>query len=148
MKIFSEKPRLLDQIRRILGVSNAEEREKGSERLCIEIIAENFPSLGKESNAHFHRGIIIGHMNVSVQKTFSNTHILKLSKVFPGGSVGKNPLAKAGTNVGLIPGLERFHKPQLLSRCCRVGALHLCNQRKPPQNKEDSGQSEIQQINK
>ena len=131
MKIFSEKPRLLDQVRRILGVSNAEEREKGSERLCIEIIAENFPSLGKESNAHFHRGIIIGHMNVSVQKTFSNTHILKLSKVFPGGSVGKNLLAKAGPGVGLIAGLERFHTPQsheagapqLLSRCCRVGAL-------------------------
>ena len=45
----------------MLGVSKAEEREKGSERLCIETIAENFPSLGKEPNAHIHRGIIIGH---------------------------------------------------------------------------------------
>ena len=85
----------------MLGVSKAEEREKGSERLCIETIAENFPSLGKEPNAHIHRGIIIGHMNVSTQKPLSNTHVLKLSKVnerkdFPGGSVGKNLPAKVG----------------------------------------------------
>lgn len=124
-------------VRRILGVSKAEEREKGSERLCIETIAENFPSLGKEPNAHFHRGIIIEHMNVSVQKTFSNTHILKLSKVnerkdFPGGSIGKNLPAKVGTGVGLIPGGERFHThqsqeaeaPQLLSLSCGARALH------------------------
>ena len=52
-----------------------------------------------------------------MQKTFSNTHVLKLPKVnerkdFPGGSVGKNLPAKVGTGVGLIPGLERFHTPQ------------------------------------
>ena len=68
-------------------------------------------------NAHIHRGAIIGHVNVSMQKTFSNTHVLKLPKVnerkdFPGGSVGKNLPAKVGTGVGLIPGLERFHTPQ------------------------------------
>ena len=81
MKLFSEKLlTLLEQVRRILGVSKAEEREKGTERLCIEIIAENFPSLGKEPNAHIYRGII-GHINVSMQKTFSNTHVFKLSKV-------------------------------------------------------------------
>ena len=81
MNIFSEKLlTLLEQVRRILGVSKAEEREKGTERLCIEIIAENFPSLGQEPNAHIYRGII-GHVNVSMQKTFSNTHVLKLSKV-------------------------------------------------------------------
>ena len=75
MKIFSEKLlTLLEQVRRILGISKAEEREKGSERLCTEIIAENFPSVGKEPNAHIHRGII-GHINVSMQKTFSNTRI-------------------------------------------------------------------------
>ena len=101
----------------MLGVSKAEEREKGSERLCIETIAENFPSLGKEPNAHIHRGIIIGHMSVSMQKTFSNTHVLKLSKVnerkdFPGGSIGKNLPAEARTGVGLIPGRGRFHTPQ------------------------------------
>ena len=77
MKLFSEKLlTLLEQVRRILGVSKAEEREKGTERLCIEIIAENFPSLGKEPNAHIYRGII-GHINVSMQKTFSNTHVYK-----------------------------------------------------------------------
>ena len=81
MKIFSEKLlTLLEQVRRILGISKAEKREKGSERLCIQIIAENFPGLGKEANAHIHRGII-GHINVSIQNTFSNTHVLKLSKV-------------------------------------------------------------------
>ena len=52
-----------------------------------------------------------------MQKTFSNIHILKLPKVnerkdFPGGSVGKKLPAKAGTGVGLIPDLERFHTPQ------------------------------------
>ena len=78
MKIFSEKLlTLLEQVRRILGISKAEEREKGIERLCIEIIAENFPSLGQDPKAHIYRGII-EHINVSMQKTFSNTHVLKL----------------------------------------------------------------------
>ena len=105
MKMFSERLlTLLEQVRRILGVSKAEEREKGSERLCREIIAENFPGLGKEPNAHIHRGII-GHINVSIQKTFSNTHVLKLSKVnerkdFPGGAVSKNLPAKVETGTG------------------------------------------------
>ena len=105
MKMFSERLlTLLQQVRRILGVSKAEEREKGSERLCIEIIAESFPSLGKEPNAHIHRDII-GHINVSMQKTFSNTHVLKLSKVnerkdFPGGAVSKNLPAKVETGTG------------------------------------------------
>ena len=77
MKIFSEKLlTLLEQVRRILGVSKAEEREIGTERLCIEIIAENFPSLGQDPKAHIYRGII-EHINVSMQKTFSNTHVLK-----------------------------------------------------------------------
>ena len=106
MKIFSERLlTLLEQVRRILGVSKAEEREKGSERLCIQIIAENFPSLGKKPNAYIHRGIIIRHIDVSMQKTFSNTHVLKLSKVngrkdFPGGAVSKNLSSKAGTGTG------------------------------------------------
>ena len=60
-------------------------------------------------------------MSVSMQKTFSNTHILKLSKVnerkdFSGGSIGKNLPAKAGTGIGLIPGRERFHTPESRSR--------------------------------
>ena len=114
MKIFSERLlTLLEQVRRILGVSKAEEREKGSERLCIQIIAENFPSLGQEPNAHIYRGII-EHINVSMQKTFSNTHVLKLSKVngrkdFPGGAVSKNLWEQA---LGVMPGLKRFHMPQ------------------------------------
>ena len=123
MNIFSEKLlTLLEQVRRILGVSKAEEREKGSERLCIEIIAENFPSLGKEPNAHIHRGII-GHVNVSMQKTFSNTHVLKLSKVnerkdFPGGAVSKNLPAKVETGTGGDAWSGKIpHATKTLSRC-------------------------------
>ena len=101
VKIQNQILTLLEEVRRILGVSKAEERETGTERLCTEITAEKFPSLRKELNAHIHRGIIIGHMNVSTQKLFSNTHVLKLSKVnerkdFPGVSVGKNLPAKVG----------------------------------------------------
>ena len=123
MKIFSEKLlTLLEQVRRILGVSKAEEREKGSERLCIEIIAESFPSLGKEPNAHIHRDII-GHINVSMQKTFSNTHVLKLSKVnerkdFPGGAVSKNLPAKVETGTGGDAWSGKIpHATKTLSRC-------------------------------
>ena len=123
MKILSEKLlTLLEQVRRILGVSKAEEREKGSERLCIEIIAESFPSLGKEPNAHIHRDII-GHINVSMQKTFSNTHVLKLSKVnerkdFPGGAVSKNLLAKVETGTGGDAWSGKIlHATKTLSRC-------------------------------
>lgn len=86
-------------------VSKAEEREKGAERLGIEIIAENFPSLGKEPNAYIYRGII-GHINVStMQKTFSNTHVFKLSKVsewkdFPGGSKQESACQGGNRNCG------------------------------------------------
>jgi len=33
---------------RIIGVPEGEEREKGTEKICQEIIAENFPHMGKE----------------------------------------------------------------------------------------------------
>ena len=114
-------------VRRILGVSKAEEREKGSERLCIETIAWEFPKSGKEPNAHIHRGIIIGHVNVSMQKTFSNTHVLKLSKVnerkdFPGGSIEESACQGGNRHwvdpwSGKIPHApeSRSRAPQLLS---------------------------------
>ena len=34
---------------RIIGVSEGEEREKGTEKILKEIIAKNFPNMGKES---------------------------------------------------------------------------------------------------
>ena len=34
---------------RIIGVPEGEEREKGTEKIFQEIIAENFPDMGKES---------------------------------------------------------------------------------------------------
>ena len=34
----------------IIGVPEEEEKEKGSEKLFEEIVAENFPSLGKETD--------------------------------------------------------------------------------------------------
>ena len=43
MKIFSERLlTLLEQVRRILGVSKAEEREKGTEIVLKEIIPDKF----------------------------------------------------------------------------------------------------------
>ena len=33
----------------IIGVLEGEEREKGPEKICEEIIAENFPNMGKET---------------------------------------------------------------------------------------------------
>ena len=33
----------------IIGVSEGEEREKGAENIFEEVIAENFPNLGKET---------------------------------------------------------------------------------------------------
>ena len=35
---------------RIIGVPEEEEREKGVEGLCEQIIAENFPNLGKDTD--------------------------------------------------------------------------------------------------
>ena len=40
---------------RIIGVPEDEEREKGEEGLCEQIIAENFPNLGKDTNIKIHR---------------------------------------------------------------------------------------------
>ena len=56
-------------------LQESQKQKRGrKDQMCIEIIAESFPGLGKEPNAHIHRGII-GHINVSMQKTFSNTHV-------------------------------------------------------------------------
>ena len=38
---------------RIIGVPEEEEREKGVEGLCEQIIAENFPNLGKDIDIKF-----------------------------------------------------------------------------------------------
>ena len=36
----------------IIGVPEGEEREKGPEKICEEIIVENFPNMGKEIATH------------------------------------------------------------------------------------------------
>ena len=50
--------RLSDFIRkvniRIIGIPEGEEREKGTKKLFKEIIAENFPNLGKELGIQVH----------------------------------------------------------------------------------------------
>ena len=58
-------------------VESQKQKRGRKDQMCLEIIAESFPGLGKGPNAHIHRGLI-GHINVSMQKTFSNTHVLKL----------------------------------------------------------------------
>lgn len=39
----------------IIGIPEGEEREKGTKHLFKKIIAENFPSLGKELNIHIQK---------------------------------------------------------------------------------------------
>ena len=41
---------------RIIGVPEGEEREKGTEKIFQEIIAENFPNMGKESLTQIQKG--------------------------------------------------------------------------------------------
>ena len=84
--------------------------------------------------------------NCQIQLLLSSA---KNFKGFPGGSVVKNPPAKA-EDMGSIPGLGRSHilqinwahAPQLLSLCFRAQELHLLKpehsgacapQEKPPQ---------------
>ena len=61
-----------------MGIPEGEEKEKGAERFCKEIIAENFPSLGKELNVQVReakRTQLSQH-----KKIFCKTHYIKTVK--------------------------------------------------------------------
>ena len=53
---------------RIIGVPEEEEREIGVEGLCEQIIAENFPNLGKDTDIKIQEshGSPVGHLGGSV----------------------------------------------------------------------------------
>lgn len=64
-----------------MGVPEGEEREMGTDSLFKEIIAKNFPNLGKELDIHSSMKLTVC-LIVSMQKRPSLTHIiLNLSKV-------------------------------------------------------------------
>ena len=56
-----------------MGIPEGEEREKGTESLFNEIIAENFPNLGKKTDIQiFEANRTPCYLNA--KKTFSSTH--------------------------------------------------------------------------
>lgn len=61
----------------ITGLPDREEREKGTEGTFREIIAENFPTLGKELDKHVQEPT---RTPISMKKTFSKTHYNEMVK--------------------------------------------------------------------
>ena len=73
---------LLDNIKHvnlgIIGIPEGEEREKGTENVFEEIMAENFPNLNKET--HPDRGSIEGPEQDKPKHTYTKTYYNKNSK--------------------------------------------------------------------
>lgn len=63
------KDRIRDLLDRNLMYISKGEEEKGSEKLCKEKIAENFPVLGKELDIKYMK--LTDHVTVSIQKTLA-----------------------------------------------------------------------------
>ena len=62
-----------------MGIPEGEEREKGAERLFKEIIAENFPNLGKDLDIQVHEAKRIPNY-LNAKRPSPGHIILKLSK--------------------------------------------------------------------
>uniref|UniRef100_A0A9L0SYR7 L1 transposable element RRM domain-containing protein n=1 Tax=Equus caballus TaxID=9796 RepID=A0A9L0SYR7_HORSE len=71
---------------RIIGIREGEEREKGAESLFKEIIAENFPNLGKELDLQIHQNNRIPNY-INAKRPSPRHIILKLAKVKHKGKI-------------------------------------------------------------
>ena len=79
-KFFEKYLTQLGNAIRIIGIPEGEERKKGAGSLFKEIIAENFPNLGKELDLQVHEATVT--LNYINAKRPSPRHIIiKLSKV-------------------------------------------------------------------
>uniref|UniRef100_A0A9L0SXH2 L1 transposable element RRM domain-containing protein n=1 Tax=Equus caballus TaxID=9796 RepID=A0A9L0SXH2_HORSE len=66
--------------RRIIGFPEGEEKENGAESLFKEIIAENFPNLGKEMD-NYVEGVSRSPTYVNVKRPTARDIVVKLAKV-------------------------------------------------------------------
>ena len=107
---------------RIIGVTEEEEKKKGTEKIFEEIIAEKFPNIGKEIVNQVLEAQRVPY-TINPKRNTPRHILIKLSKIkykenllkaaregFPGGAVVQNPPANAG-DTGSSPGLGRSHMP-------------------------------------
>lgn len=63
-----------------MGVSERQEREKGAERLCEEILAKNFPNLLKDMDIKIQESLRIS-TRINPKRPTLRQSIIKVSKV-------------------------------------------------------------------
>uniref|UniRef100_A0A8D1TW45 LINE-1 retrotransposable element ORF1 protein n=1 Tax=Sus scrofa TaxID=9823 RepID=A0A8D1TW45_PIG len=64
----------------IIGVPEEEEREKGTEKIFQEIIAENFPHMGKESLTQFQKALRVPY-KINPRRNTLRHILIKLTKI-------------------------------------------------------------------
>ena len=64
----------------IIGVSEEEEKEKGSEKIFEDIIVKNFPNMGKEIATHVHKVQRVSH-RISTRRSMLRHKLIKLRKI-------------------------------------------------------------------
>ena len=64
----------------IIGVSEGEEREKGSEKIFEKIIAENFPNKGKETVTQVQEVQRV-HYRINPRRNIQRHIVIKLTKI-------------------------------------------------------------------
>ena len=65
---------------RIIGVPEGEEREKGTEKIFQEILAENFPNMGKESSTQIQEAQRVPY-KINPRRNTLRHIIIKLTKI-------------------------------------------------------------------
>ena len=65
---------------RIIGVTEEEEREKGPEKICGEIIVENFPNIGKEVATQVQEAQRVPY-RISPRRNMLRHILIKLTKI-------------------------------------------------------------------
>ena len=65
---------------RIIGVPEGEEREKGPEKICEEIIIENFPNMGKETVTQVQEAQRVPG-NINPNRNTPRHTVIKLTKI-------------------------------------------------------------------